>query len=281
MNGRIRSRVPAADYFAVPALNISLLKELRHSPLHFRHAMQHPKTSAAMTLGTAAHTATLEPERFGRSYAIWSRRTDSGRLAPRTGKAWDAFVAESAGRDVLTEDEAVTALAIADAVRSDPVARKYLDAGEPEVTMEWEWDGRHCKARADWITHQDGEPVLVGLKTARDCRHFPFAASAARLGYHLQWSWYFDGYQAIKSAAPRMVEIVVESAPPHAVVVYVIPEDVLAQGREEYQHLLDLLASCESRNEWPGPATTEHVLSLPTWVYGSGDEDIGEIELET
>ena len=52
MTGRITSRVPAADYFALPALNISLLKELRRSALHFRHAMHHPKTSPAMTLGT-------------------------------------------------------------------------------------------------------------------------------------------------------------------------------------------------------------------------------------
>jgi hypothetical protein len=271
--------MPVAEYFALSALNVSLLKELRRSPLHFRHAMQHPKRSPAMTLGTAAHTATLEPERFDRSYTVWNRRTDSGRLAPRTGKAWDAFVAESAGRDVLTEDEAIAALNIAQAVRGDPVAIKYLEAGDPEVTMQWSWDGRNCKARADWITQVDGEAVLVGLKTTRDCRHFPFAAQAARLGYHLQWSWYLDGYVEINGQSPRVVEIVVESEPPHAVVVYAITEDVLAQGRQEYRELLDLLAACEARDEWPGPATTEHVLSLPSWVYGS-DEDVSDLGLE-
>lgn len=279
MTGLIQSRVPAADYFAREALSISRLKELRRSPLHYRHAMANPKESPAMALGTAAHCATLEPERFGRDYAVWSRRTDAGRMAPRSGKAWEAFVAECGGREVLTEDECSLALGMAAAVRSDPVAAKYLESGDPEVTLEWSLGERACKGRADWLTTQEDGPVIVGLKTARDCRHFAFATAAARLGYHLQWAYYFDGYQAITQRQARMVEIVVESAPPHAVVVYAITEDILAQGRDEYLRLLELLATCEARGEWPGPAETEQVLSLPSWVYGT-DEDVGELGLE-
>lgn len=233
-----------------------------------------------MTLGTAAHCATLEPERFPRDFLAWTRRTDSGRAAPRTGKAWEEFVAGAGTRTVLTADEYATAQAIASAVRADPVAAPYLVAGDPEVSMQWQLGERACKGRADWITTAaDGVPVIVGLKTARDCRHFAFGAAAAKLGYHLQWSFYFDGYQAITGQAARMVEIVVESAPPHAVVVYAIPDDILAQGREEYQNLLNVLDDCEARGEWPGPATCEHVLTLPSWVYGS-DEDISELGLE-
>ena len=278
--GRIESRVPAADYFARPGLSISRLKEMRRSPLHYQHALANPKTTAAMTLGTAAHCATLEPERFGRDYAVWARRTESGRLAPRNGKAWDAFVAEAGGRDVLTEEECSLALAIGTAVRRDPVAGKYLVSGEPEVTMEWELaGGRACKGRVDWLTHMDDGPVLVGLKTARECRHFAFATAAAKLGYHLQWGWYADGWHIIKGTVPRVVEIVVESAPPHAVVVYDIGEDVLAVGRDEYQELLRLLDECERRNEWRGPAQTELVFTLPKWVTG-GDENLTDLDLE-
>ncbi len=215
----IQSRVPNADYRALPAMNISSLNELQRSPKHFRYFREHPKESPAMTLGTAAHCATLEPERFGRDFVVWARRTESGRMAPRNGKAWDAFVAEAGGRSILTEDECSEALAMAHAVRTDPVACKYLEAGEPEVTLSWQMYSRDCKGRVDWLTHMDGEPVVVGLKTARECRHFAFGAAAAKLGYALQWAWYHDGFVAIKGKRPRMVEIVVESAAPHAVVV--------------------------------------------------------------
>jgi len=278
----IQSRVPNDEYRALPALNISALKEMQKSPLHFRHALVNPRTSPAMTLGTAGHCATLEPERFARDYAIWSSRTASGRMSPRTGKAWDAFVADQGGKLILTEDECSDALAIAAAVRADPVAAKYLSTGEPEVTLSWSLHGRACKGRVDWLTHIDGGPVIVGLKTARECRHFAFGAAAAKLGYALQWAWYHDGLHAIKPAQrPRMIEIVVESAPPHAVVVYVIPDDILDYGRDEYRRLLDLLAVCERDDHWPGPAETEQVLTLPSWVYGPGDEDLSELQLET
>jgi hypothetical protein len=56
----IQSRVPRDEYDAINAMNITRLKELRRSPLHF---LMSPKTSDAMTLGIATHVAVLEPER--------------------------------------------------------------------------------------------------------------------------------------------------------------------------------------------------------------------------
>jgi hypothetical protein len=274
----IQSRIPFGDYRAMPAINISTLKELKRSPLHYRHALANPKQSPALTLGTAAHTATLEPERFAHDYAIWTYRTDSGRMSPRTGKKWEEFCTVHAGKTILTEDESEEALAIARAVRSDPIAAKYLEAGEPEVTMNWQIGSRACKGRVDWLTRQECD-VLVGLKSARSCEPFMFGAAAARLGYALQWAWYFDGFVAATGRTPRLVEIVVENTAPYAVVVYAIPEDVIEYGRDEYQNLLHRLDECEARGEWPGPAETELVLSLPSWVYGN-DEDLSELELE-
>lgn len=275
----IQSRVPNADYRALESLNITLLKELRRSPLHFRHAREHPKTSPAMTLGTASHCATLEPERFGRDYAVWSLRTASGRMAPRTGKAWEEFCAGQTGKTILTEDECGAALAIAAAVRGDPVAAKYLESGEPELVLTWDLDGRPCKGRIDWLTHQDDEPVIVGLKTTRDCRAFAFGSAAAKLGYAEQWAWYFEGYRRITGHAARMVEIVVESEPPHAVVVYLITEDILAQGADNVADLLRVLERCEREHCWPGPAECEQVLTLPSWFYGDAGEDVADLGL--
>jgi hypothetical protein len=75
-----------------------------------------------------------------------------------------------------------------------------------------------------------------------------------------------------------MVEIVVESAPPHAVVVYRIPDDILLQGEENYQELLRALEKCEASGEWPGPNTEEQVLTLPSWYYPT-DDDISDMGL--
>lgn len=275
---QIVSRMPMSEYQAIDALNISRLKELKHSGLKYQHRLSHPLVTAPLTLGVAAHCATLEPERFSKQFAVWDRRTDSGRMAPRNGKWWDAFREANDTRTILTEDERDEALTIASAVRADPVAMRYLQAGEPEVTMTWE-PGR--KGRVDWLTSIGGAPVLVGLKTTRDCRHFSFGSQAAKLGYALQWAWYHDGYCTIKdNVKPAVVEIVVESAPPHAVAVYRILDEIIDYGRDEYEILLDQLAECERSGKWPGPYTEEQVLTLPSWVYGPAADDLADLELE-
>jgi exodeoxyribonuclease VIII len=276
----IQSRMPRAEYDAIEALNMSRLKEMKRSPQHYRHALTHPKRSGALTLGNATHVAVLEPERFVAEFASWDRRTKGGNSAPRNGQFWDAFLNANAGKTILTEDEWLQAHDIAAAVRADAVAMRYLAAGEPEVTFEWEMYGRSCKGRVDWLTTIEGSPTIVGLKTSRDCRHFAFGSQAAKLGYHWQWSWYHDGYEAIREIKPALVEIVVESAAPHAVAVYRIPDDIIEQGRDEYTELLEQLKQCEATDEWPGPQPIEDYLTLPSWIYGSEpDSEISELEL--
>lgn len=280
MTGSIQSRVPYMDYATRPGMNISRLKELRVSPLHYRHRIANPKHSEPLTLGRAAHTAVLEPERFETDYAVWTRRTDSGRMAPRTGHRWEEFQASVGGREIITQDEYGDVERIAIAVRGEPAAMRYLQQGDPEVTMEWMHLDRPCKGRADWLTTDEG-PVLVGLKTARDVRHFAFGRQAAQLEYGMQWAFYFDGYQAITGRTPKLVEIVVENEAPHAVAVYRITDDIILQGRENYLELLAMLEVCEETGEWPGPGGgVEQELTLPSWYYGHTADDLTDIGLE-
>lgn len=273
----IQPRVAWDDYLAIPGLSITRLKELRRSPLHYRHRLLHPKETPALVLGRAAHCAVLEPDRYLRDHAVWSRRTASGNLGPRTGQHWEAFKAQHAGADIITEDQHIEALAIQAAVRGNPDAMRFLATGDAEVTMRWRWSEHACKGRLDWLTEIDGRPWLVGLKSARDCRPFQFSRQAANLGYHLQWAWYYDGYKAITGhTAPGVVEIVVEAEAPHAVVVYEIPDEVLQQGYDEFNELLEKLDECERAKSWPGPAPGIQTLSLPQWVYG--EEEISYVE---
>jgi hypothetical protein len=271
----IRSRVPYEEYAALPGVSITRLKELARSPKHYRHRLTHSLESAALTLGKAAHVAVLEPERFDRDHAVWgaveAHKTEAGKVRPRNGKDFDAFVAANKGREILTIDERDDAMAIQRAVRGDETAMRYLASGDPEVTMQWATGAHRSKGRLDWLTKDEGFDVLVGLKTARDCRHFIFATAAAKLGYHLQWAYYLDGFTAITGRPAKVVEIVVESQPPHAVATFIITTDIIEQGRSEYVALLERLAECEGANEWPGPHVGEQHLTLPSWAYDRHD----------
>jgi len=269
----IRSRVPWTDYRALPGVSITRLKELRRSAQHYNHAITAEEIETApLRLGSASHCSVLEPERFVRDYAVWGERTDSGRLRPRNGKDWDAFAKAHQDKKIISADEHARAMAIQAAVRSDKTAMRYLASGDPEVTMLWETDGHACKGRVDWLTRVSGMTTIVGLKTARDCRDFIFASQAAKLGYHLQWSFYYDGHRKLTRRDAKVVEIVVESAPPFAVATFVITTDIIEQGRAEYRELLVKLADCLDRNTWPGPVEGEQRLVLPRWVFAAEDD---------
>jgi len=279
----IQSRVPASEYYGSHGISISMLKELRYSPARYLYRLTHPKNSEPLKLGTAAHTAVLEPERFERDYIVWGETTASGRMRPRSGKDWESFATSAGSRTILTAAEYASAMAMQKSVRGSALAMKYLDSGEPEVTMRWkvglgemELD---CRGRVDWLTTIDGEPWVVGLKTARDGRPFIFGSASAKLAYHLQWSWYHDGFESIKGVTPKMAEIVVESSAPHDVFVYLIPDDIIDQGRDEYERLLERLKQCQDSGHWPGPQETEEVLTLPSWAYEAND-DLSDLGLE-
>jgi hypothetical protein len=273
--------IPYERYAQQPAVNFSTLKEMARSPRHYKHRLAHPKESDALTLGISAHTAILEPARFMSEYVLWDERTEAGAARPRRGKDWDAFVAANPRKTIIKADEFNLAMAMRDAVRSNADAMRYLRAGEAETTILWPDPELNflCKGRIDWLAKDDGLDVLVGIKTSRDCRPIGFGNQAARFGYHLQWAMYYDGWAKLTGNDAKVIEIVVESSPPHDSAVYIVPSEIIEQGRDEYRKLLERLAECEASGEWPGASEGEQLLSLPSWVYHAED-DISDLGLE-
>lgn len=266
------------EYDRIRAVNQSSLKPLiQKSPKHYAHKRTHPFASTRSQFrGTAAHSAVLEPEKFAADYAVYGGPR-------RSGKVWDAFEAANASKTILKEEEHAEALAFQKAVLSDPVAGRYFDgAGDNEITLYWRdpLSDMDCKARADRIAMIDGEPVIVDLKSTKDPSPKWFARDAANYLYHLQAAFYSDGYEIITKRQPRYVIVAAETSAPHDVVVYVLDEETLAVGREEYRSALKRLAECTESQQWPGLAGgVEQLLQLPRWALPSED-DIGGMDLE-
>jgi len=269
-------------YASVDRTRISNLKEMARSALHYQYRLGNPRESATLSLGRSAHAAVLEPKRFETDFVLWDERTESGTVRPRRGKDWDAFCAANSGKTIIKADEHAYARAIRDAIYAKPVAQKYLRQGQAEVSLIWEdvETKRRCKGRVDWITHVDGIDCLVGLKTARSTDPREFANQAAKLLYHLQFAFYYDGYATITGKEARVVELVVESSPPYDVVAYIVPSEVLELGREEYRRLLERLGDCELLHAWPGRAENEVMFNLPAYLTQDEDNDVDALDLE-
>lgn len=264
--------IPFAEYRKIEAVNFSTLRELGRSPLHYRHRLENQRADTpALSLGRAVHSAVFEPDRFPLEYAVRpagiDRRTKDGKAAAAE------FEAANVGRTVLDLSEYARCLAIRDAVRRNPHASAYLERGEPEYTIQWQdaITGLACKGRIDYVS--DSRPAIVDLKTSRSIDARLFAATAARYGYHNQLAFYHDGYHASVGPKLPVVIVAVESEPPFDCGVFRVEDDELYCGQAEYRRLLDKLAFCRARDEWPGRYAKEQRLTLPAWAFADDTDN--------
>ena len=262
--------MPFDQYLQLPGDSASKLKKAMQSPLNYKWALDHPDhaSTPAMMMGTATHTAVLEPHRMKTDYVLWE-------TGAKRGKAWDAFEEANAGKVILSRSEFEDVKGMRSAICGHAPAARFLEHGLAEVTMQWvdPITGRPMHGRIDWLTYLDGQFWLCDLKTTRNSSRRKFTSDAFGLGYHLQFGLYCDGFHTLTEEFPGFVALAVESAAPYEPAVYVATEDFLTRGHDDYQRVLATLQECEATNVWPARATEEMDLDLPGWAGGSNSED--------
>jgi hypothetical protein len=266
------------DYHHLKAVSPSQIKALKRSPLHYFDQFladdrEKKPPTASMLKGTALHTAILEPELWDTTIAVpphaFDRRTKVGR------ERAEAFEAESAGRIVLSPDDADEVRRMADAVRRHPAARFLLDLpGRREASYTWtdEATGLECKTRPDW--HSLDGRIVVDVKTAADASRAEFARSIANFDYHVQAAWNLDA-----QGGELFLSLVVENTRPYGVAVYPASEAMLEAGRrriwggpcprtgEPIKGAMQVLAECWKTGQWPGYGDAiQEPIELPGWV---------------
>lgn len=261
-----------AEYSEIQAVHWSGLKHMKRSPMHYQYRIRNPQPdNNAMALGRGCHTAVLEPEKLLTEYAVY--RGESQRKGTNE---WKAFIAKHPEETVLKIEEYERVLAIAKAVRAHPVAAAYLARGKPEQTIVWTdaETGLPCKGRIDWLGS-----AVVDLKSTTNVDAQKFAAIVARMYYHAQAAFYVDGVKAAFGLDLPAVDIAVEVDAPHDIGVFVLGDDELQAGREEYQALLRQVAICRQKKSWPGKYPEEMKLRLPSWSFvdEESDNDLADV----
>jgi hypothetical protein len=185
------------------------------------------KESAAMALGTAVHTALLEPDRFDAEYAVCPREWSDRRTTAH--KQW---AAENTGKIVLTADEGIAIKAMRQSAMRDEFAQKLLAAdGYVEKSLEWTDQGVPCRARFDKIAG----PLIIDIKTCQDARKAGFKKAIETYRYDLQAAHYLAG---ICSMVTTFVFVAIETASPFRVRCYEMCGDDLFSAEMERVTLL-------------------------------------------
>jgi hypothetical protein len=266
---RLIPAMSAADYHRHPAISRSQLGWLATSPKYYKWRKSQPDESTpAMNAGSLLHAILLEPDAVEAGFAV---RPSISRTTKEGKAAYADFLADLGDRTEVTQEQMDTAQAQAEAIRLHPIAGPTLAApGRRELTCLWTHpSGIECRCRVDYL-RDDG--IVVDLKTARDITPYRFSAAAFDFGYHRQVTWYSDGLEACGIAVTGWVFVVVESTPPHDVIVYQPDEQMLAAARIELTDLMRVLAKCQREDRWPGIAEDAVMpLSLPRYALKDPD----------
>jgi hypothetical protein len=252
-------------YHAMKAVSPSQIKVLGRSPLHYfdqflAEDREKKEPTPAMQVGTALHTAVLEPELWDQTIAVpphtFDRRT-------KVGKEMAAeFEREAEGKIVLSPDDAERVRRMADAVHKHPAARFLLDLPgrrEPSYTWKDPATGLECKTRPDW--HSEDRRLVVDVKTTKDASRVEFAKSIASFDYHVQAAWNQGALEA-----EQFLSLCIESERPYAVAVYPASGALIAAGQRRIEAAMLLLAECQATGKWPGYGDlVQEPIDLPGW----------------
>lgn len=268
-------------YHRQPGLSSTGAKKILKSPAHYRHYVEHPEEPKdAFDVGSAVHSKVLGvgaqiavypdgngPERFEYDGTEMDNvLASNGAISTKAAKAFEADARDRG----LIPVKRVTARVVnlmAESVLTDPVARKLLETGDPEVSM-FATDpetGIAERGRIDWLNGR-----ALDLKTtAGDSSETDFAIQAFRFGYDVQLAWYEHLYHLITGEPLPYLFVVVEAHPPYLTNVHRLGDDELLMARRRAREARERYARCLETGEWPGYKNRSGgpigILQAPVW----------------
>ena len=252
--------MPNEVYHAHESISKSGLDLILRSPAHYRFR-ERSEPTRAMQLGTASHTAILEPARFTNEYALLKEVKD--RRASEYKQAVETHGAER----VLVAGEADAVVGMQESVLSNKLVMSWLCHGGQAELSVFALDpetGVTVRIRPDFLT--PGGSIL-DLKTTTDARPDAFSKSILNYNYHMQAAFYMDVYKwATGESADSFRFIAVEKDLPHATMMYRLDDTALSEGRKLYRQALNTYADCLERDEWQDyDCGVDEVIGLPDW----------------
>lgn len=242
----------------VERISKSGLDLINKSPLHYYdryyNRIKEEKKTPALLMGSAIHTKVLEPDEYGKVYAVApevDRRTKAGKAD------WDAFVSDHPEHEILTQEQDLLISNIHDAVYKHEQASVLL---KRLISVEQVFTHEDKKCKPDGITMQD---IMIDLKTTEDASPRGFGRSAYKYRYDVQAAWYMDILREKGHTIEGFVFIAVEKSPPFAVACYVIEDEDVEIGRQKYQENYNTWKECKESGNWPGFGISK--LQLPNY----------------
>ena len=229
------SRMSFQDYCDLDGLNASLIKRLNKSLNHYLSTSS--VSSPAMAKGTAIHDSIelrIAGSSFASKYVIApevDRRTKKGR------EEYDEFV-KTEKRTVLKKEDYEDVILMTESIFRHPEFWRIIPNAEVEQVITWEERGIKAKARLDYS--DEGQHLVVDLKSAQDASPYGFKKAVTRYQYDIQANWYRRAYQSVSGVYPEFLFLVVENTAPYNVALYKLSDEIMHQAEFRINQAVEL-----------------------------------------
>lgn len=239
-------------------ISCSGMKHLLRSPAHYLAYRQEEKDEGLPNVGTAAHTAVLEPDRFADEYIVFADR--------RYGKAWDAFKAANPGKVILSEKEMTGITGMVESLRQyrDFPLWDAIRAAQVEKSIFWTdpETGVQCRIRLDALCPF----VAFDYKSIDDARPRSVSMQAARMDYDLQAAMYLEGLRHFTGEDYPFIFIFHELAKPHGIWMYPAGAQMIENGMKKFRMGLQVMRRVLDTGEYPCYQNASTELELPRYA---------------
>ena len=248
------------EYRSLPALNASRFKAFYRSPYHFFNQKE-VETTEAMKIGTAVHTAMLEPDLYESSIGYLpdiDARTTEGKAIKK------AFLEKYADKTILKADskEIVDRACIALGSSDEWKAIKANKNMRYEMVVMQELFGVPCKARLDLVDVEGG--IIRDIKTCDDSGIVKFVYTVKDRLYWVQAAFYTLMAEAMYNKPFNFEFIAVETSEPSAAQFHPVDEEELKLWKSYVSDMLNRYKVCLETNCWPKPKNRViHKLFIP------------------
>jgi len=259
-------------------VRFSRLKLMSRSPAHY---LANPQgDSSALDKGTALHSAILG----GKRIAYYTKKTESGRSAPRNGKDWEAFKAQNSDALILSEREYDETMRMVESVQAhkDAMALLHAPGAVKEQTIHFDMLNLPCRTTPD--SRSPG--LCVELKTCRSSQPNRFESQSYWLSYHAQCAFHLEGIRRAKlDKDPTPYIVAVESSAPYPVTIFRVTPKAIEDGDKKIRVWIEQLKGCLASNAWPAYAQSPVDLNVPEedggLVFGNDNDSAPFMKDET
>jgi len=251
--------MPMEDYLKADEIGSSSLKKILESPADFKASLDQRTETKAMALGTAIHTAILEPDELLKRYFLQNLDWGPKNKLPGS-RLWKEHkeAAKGLGQIPLPYEDVLIISRIKRAAQKHKALQKILTYGVAELTGF----AKGYKARTDWMASDD---FIWDLKTtSKPVDDANLEKTIFNYGYHFQaahHSWVMRE-AGIDTKGFGWIFVSTGTPYPHIRMKRATPE-LLEAGMIDHKYAMETFENCKKTGEWPGYSDEIEEINLP------------------